>query len=93
MKKVPIFSEFFRAACSLGQAASNAPTFGLRPLKVSEIKIQVARDPELNLGNHTSSRNLKLVHVYEKIPELCAPVAAGGRLAYLSPGFHFTVIL
>jgi hypothetical protein len=37
----------------LAQAASNAPTFRLSPLKVSEIEVQVARDPELNPGNHS----------------------------------------
>ena len=36
----------------MDQAASNAPTFIGGNLIVSEIEVQVARDPELNLGNH-----------------------------------------
>jgi hypothetical protein len=41
----------------------------------------------------TTLFSISHVQQYEKIPELPAPQPARDRVTYLSPGFHFTVIL
>ena len=54
MKKVPTFSEiFFVLRAPWIKPRRIHPTFMRGILIVSEIEVQVARDPELNLGNHT----------------------------------------
>jgi hypothetical protein len=55
---------------SLEQAASYAPTFIGGNLIVSEIEVQVARDPELNLGNH-SEYTYMYVYDYGCVVQLC----------------------
>ena len=67
MKKVPTFSEiFFVLRAPWIKPRRMHPTFMRGILIVSEIKIQVARDPELNPGNHIKVRPYSSTQVEDR---------------------------